>query len=771
MSLPSSRFAWLGRAPRRASRLPLEHRMRAAIVVSTVLLLGVLGITYLSAMRLIEVAEETRRSHDLLADLGRLQAYTYDLETGSRGYVISGDDRQLGPYYSGRGLLQSLREKLRDDLPGDSHLASLFAGLEPVLDARVAFADDLVALRRAQGFESARNLLITNQGQDLTDDIRARLGQMQANAGVQLEENRRAEERSGQWVFYSSAVAALVTVVLFVGAYVAVRSELATRRRSEAALRQSRADVQEARARLAGIIDSAHDAILAVDAAGTVTMFNRGAEKLLGIPAHEAIGLPARRFVPERYLARGNGDIVSQIRDMALDGSTLTEMHVLRADGTEFAAEARASAAGAGSKELHTIIIRDVHERRAAEEALRLSEANYRAVVDGSSDAIFAFEVGPDGVPRLSFANAAAEAVHQTGTGATPGLTIAEIFPREEAGIMEAHVAEAIATGRSIACEQTFDLEGEERAISAHLTPILDAEGHCYRIIANRRDVTELRRARRLDAEARHAQSLAILASGIAHDFNNVLATIMGNAGLAAILAGPNSPASEPVREIESAAGRAGDLVAQLLTYSGQVKPRFEAVDLCRLVESLIGRLRPSLAAGIVVSHECEPGLAPVEADPAQLRQAIGNILLNAAEAIGDSPGVISVNAGIRLADRAYLAGANGAHDAPEGEYVYVDIKDTGPGMDPETIGQVFDPFFTTKFAGRGLGLPAALGIVRSHGGMLRIDSVPGRGTLIALLFPRVVNRQAIAGEAPAGSATGGSHQPSLAHPAAPQRH
>lgn len=728
---------WFARLRGSLRGLSLERRTVVALVVATLALIVVLGITYASALRLLDVASETRRSEGLLGDLRLLQAYAYDVETGSRGYVISGDDRQLAPYYSGRELLETLKESLRARVGGDGHMGSLYNDLEPLLDGRLEFAARLVETRREQGFEPARTLLLTNEGQDLTDAIRAHLDEMQAYAGLQLEEDRRAVEQDGRRVFYFSAVATFVTVALFAAVYIAVRKELATRRRTEAALRQSRAELDEVRARLTGIIDSAHDAIVAMDEAGIVVMFNRGAENMLGIPAQEIIGKPALSLVPERFRADFGDRARNPVRLAARGEQPLPgNARLLRADGTELAAEPRVSTVEVGGKKLYTIILRDVTERNAAEEALRQSEASYRAVVEGSSDVIFAYDIEPGGVPRLSFVNDTVEAVYGIAPEAMLGRTPAENFPADVAAILNERIAEAIAAGRPVDSERSFTRAGEERTVSAHLTPIFDRDGRCYRVIGNSRDITEVRRVRQMEEEARHARSLGVLASGIAHDFNNALTSIMGNAGLAAILAGESSPAREPMLEIESAARRASDLVAQLLSYSGQSEPRLEMVDICALVDSVAGDLRSRTEAPIRWTHDCRPGLAPVEADPAQLRQAISNIMVNAIEALGPAGGSIGTTAGVRLADRAYLAGAHGAHDIPEGEYVYIDVKDTGPGMDPGTRGHVFDPFFTTKFAGRGLGLPTALGIVRSHGGALRIDSVPGHGTLVALLFP-----------------------------------
>jgi CheY-like chemotaxis protein len=146
--------------------------------------------------------------------------------------------------------------------------------------------------------------------------------------------------------------------------------------------------------------------------------------------------------------------------------------------------------------------------------------------------------------------------------------------------------------------------------------------------------------------------------------------------------------------------------------------------------------LKVSISKNAVLQSRLASGLPAVEADPAQVRQVVMNLITNASDAIGDEPGVITVATGVSECDRAYLGQTYLDEDLPEGEYVFVEVSDTGCGMDAETQSRIFDPFYTTKFTGRGLGMAAVLGILRGHRGAIRVYSEPERGTIVKILFP-----------------------------------
>lgn len=257
------------------------------------------------------------------------------------------------------------------------------------------------------------------------------------------------------------------------------------------------------------------------------------------------------------------------------------------------------------------------------------------------------------------------------------------------------------------------------------------------------RDISEEKRLsaekQRIEDQLLHAQkleSMGVLAGGIAHDFNNILTAIIGNADLALMRLNPESPVLENLHRIEKAAGRASELAKQMLAYSGKGRFVIESIDLNRLVEEMLHMLEVSISKKAILRLNLHKPLPTVDADATQLRQIIMNLVINASEAIGDKSGVIAITSGCMECDRNYLKDVWLDENLLDGLYVFLEIADTGCGMDKETMAKIFDPFFTTKFTGRGLGMAAVLGIVRGHKGAIKVYSEPGKGSSFKILLP-----------------------------------
>jgi ligand-binding sensor domain-containing protein/signal transduction histidine kinase/CheY-like chemotaxis protein len=260
------------------------------------------------------------------------------------------------------------------------------------------------------------------------------------------------------------------------------------------------------------------------------------------------------------------------------------------------------------------------------------------------------------------------------------------------------------------------------------------------REIAERARAEDERRAldRRMQ-DAQRLESLGLLAGGIAHDFNNLLVGILGQAGLAQMDLPSGSPVQEQVHQIERAATRAAELTSQLLAYSGRGRFVLERVDVSGLVTEMAKLLETVIARNVEIEFRFAPELPAIEADPAQIRQVVMNLLTNASDALGGQPGRITVTTDVlQSADPVPVStdGARGDHVLGPGSYVRLVVQDTGCGMDTATVSRIFDPFFTTKFTGRGLGLAAVQGIVRGHHGAIHVRSTPEVGTTFEVLFP-----------------------------------
>jgi PAS domain S-box-containing protein len=232
-------------------------------------------------------------------------------------------------------------------------------------------------------------------------------------------------------------------------------------------------------------------------------------------------------------------------------------------------------------------------------------------------------------------------------------------------------------------------------------------------------------------------ESLGILAGGIAHDFNNLLTGVLGNASLAQMDLPDSSPVQSCLKQIEHSALRAADLCRQMLAYSGKGRFVVQRVNLSHLVEDSLALLLVSVSKDATIRMALANPIPTVNADATQLRQILMNLVMNASDAIGDQSGVIEIETGVIEADADYLASTYLSPVLPAGPYLFLEVRDTGAGMDLETQKRIFDPFFTTKFTGRGLGLAAVLGIVRGHKGALKVFSAPGRGSKFTLLLPQ----------------------------------
>ena len=255
------------------------------------------------------------------------------------------------------------------------------------------------------------------------------------------------------------------------------------------------------------------------------------------------------------------------------------------------------------------------------------------------------------------------------------------------------------------------------------------------------RDISERKRAESeradLEAQLRQAQKLetiGTLAGGIAHDFNNILAAVIGYLHLALADLPPETPAREYLLEVQRAAGRATDLARQILLFSRRTEQRRQLVLLDEIVAEALQLLRASLPATIDIQRRIDPEIPPIEADPTQIHQVLMNLCTNAAHAMRGG-GVLEI--GLTVTDLT-----PGQVDIPAtlgaGRYVRLTVRDTGHGMDRETLERIFEPFFTTKPPGEGtgLGLSVVHGIVASHGGAIHVDSTPGRGTTFTVYLP-----------------------------------
>jgi signal transduction histidine kinase/ActR/RegA family two-component response regulator len=291
--------------------------------------------------------------------------------------------------------------------------------------------------------------------------------------------------------------------------------------------------------------------------------------------------------------------------------------------------------------------------------------------------------------------------------------------------------------------------DGTTTDLLVRAVPIRDESGRPSGCVAAFQDITAHKQSaqdrlefeRRL-REAQKLESIGVLAGGIAHDFNNLLTGILGYTSLVRLNLPPTeTQAQRMLASAETSARRAAELCKQLLAYAGKGSYLLRSLALNEVVEKSLTLLRLPLGAATTLRLDLAETLPPCRADAAQLRQVLISLVTNSAEAIGDIAGTVIIRSrSVRIGadDLPHLVAG---HHLKTGECLCLEVSDDGSGMAPATLARIFEPFFTTRFIGRGLGLPAVLGVVHGHGGGIRVTSELGRGTTVHLYFPAEIHQ------------------------------
>jgi PAS domain S-box-containing protein len=378
--------------------------------------------------------------------------------------------------------------------------------------------------------------------------------------------------------------------------------------------------------------------------------------------------------------------------------------------------------------------------------ALRESEARFRCLVEGIAQVFWLTQLEPRRVLYVSPAFSIIWGRSFEEVCANPRVWFESIHPEDRAAVAKA-TEDALQAGHRL-IELRYRIirpDGTLRWIRDRASELDRGPGQPRCLAGIAEDITdqETATAERADLERKlqetqKLESLGVLAGGIAHDFNNLLTGILGNASLARLDLPASSPARACLAQIEAVAMRAADLCKQMLAYSGKGKFEVQRLNLSALVEETTQLIQLSISKNAVLRLNLTRHLPAIEADATQMRQIIMNLVINASEALDEKSGIISVSTGVVRVDLEYFDSAVFASELPPGDYVAIEVSDTGCGMSPEMQARIFEPFYTTKFQGRGLGLSAVLGIVRGHRGALKVYSEAGKGTTFKLLFPAV---------------------------------
>ena len=481
--------------------------------------------------------------------------------------------------------------------------------------------------------------------------------------------------------------------------------------------------IRESEERFRGLSDAAEEGI-AIHDQGVIVDANEALARMFGYELKEMIGMYAKKLAtPETWK--------TILKNITVGYDKPYEGIGVRKDGSTFDTQLVGKPYQYKGRTLRVAAFRDITAVKKAEEALRESEEKYRLVVENAWEGIVVYQDGELKYYNKKMAEIAGYSEEDYASIDPNSL----IHPDDKEITLERyqkrHRGEEVPDSYEIRILCKY---GEAKWVT--VVPVIMTWKDKPATLTFMIDITERKQAEQTMVRLQKLESLSVLAGGIAHDFNNLLMGILGYSELAKAELGPESPARNSVERIEESALLAADITKQMLAYSGKGKFVIEPINLSRLIEEMTHLLEAVVSKKSVLKFNMERELPAVDADATQLRQVALNLVTNASEAIGDRSGVINVTTGIMECDADYLVGTYLKEEMEAGIYSYLEVSDTGCGMDEETRAKIFDPFFTTKFAGRGLGLAAVLGIIRGHKGAVKVDSTPGRGSTFRLLFP-----------------------------------
>ncbi|HEX2091857.1 MAG TPA: PAS domain S-box protein [Longimicrobiaceae bacterium] len=488
------------------------------------------------------------------------------------------------------------------------------------------------------------------------------------------------------------------------------------------------------------LMQNAGDAIFVLDREGRIREGNAPAARLLGIPAREMEDRFLDDFVVDEEREEFRARLEELSEDRILDAS---EWRLRCSGGPVIHCEVSASMTRIDGDGLMLVIVRDITERKQAEEALRDTNQRLQALVSGSPLAILTTDLAL----KVTSWNPAAEEIF--------GFSEEEVVGQRLPIVPEALADESRwVVERIFAGEGCTNLETRRQRkdgtlvdVSLSTAPLRSADGRIMGILALLADISEHKRAEQAllqsEEQLRQAQKMEAvgrLAGGIAHDFNNMLTAIKGYTEMLMIdLA--DHPAQEDLAEIRKSTDRATSLTRQLLAFSRKQVLQPEVLDLNAVITNTENLLHRLIGEDVELEVRTSPSLGRVRTDRGQIEQVLMNLVVNARDAMPRGGRITIETRNVEARAEEVPPGET----ADPGPHVLLSVSDTGTGMDEETLSHVFEPFFTTKLPGKGtgLGLATVYGIVRQSGGFIRVESAPGAGTTFRIYLPHARGAEA----------------------------
>lgn len=476
------------------------------------------------------------------------------------------------------------------------------------------------------------------------------------------------------------------------------------------------------------LVDMADDAILLTAPDGRILSANPGACRMFGRTEEEICRLGRAGMVVQ------DEKMKKAVAERERTGSTSAELNMIKGDGTIIPVDVSSVVFQTDGEQRTSMVIRDISVRKRQERALKESERRYRSLFEGIKDMVITttldgkiLDINPAGVEQIGY---------ETKEELLQEAARTQQFyadPRDREPIIEELRSRGYVRDAEISMRRR---NGEIFMVSASMLPTLDKAGNIVALRGIFRDITERRRLEEQLRQSQKTESIGRLAAGVAHEFNNLLTSIQGYIDLALMQLPEDSPIRRELSTSRNSCILAGNITRELLIFSRQQQSRPQVINLAPVIEEHINLMSRLIGERYQIMASLADDLWAVNADSSQLGQVIMNLILNAEDAMPEG-GVIEITATNSSIDSQQADGHSGGRP---GDFVHLVFRDTGTGMDEETLSHIFDPFFTTKAPAEssGLGLPVIDGIIAQHDGWIEVESAPGRGTAFSIYLPAV---------------------------------
>lgn len=710
-----------------------------AVVVPLAILSLVAAVCFWLISHLLAANAFLEHTHEVIGEARRAQTLLSDMQTSVRGYLLTGQSESLGPYERAArsigGSLQHIRELTVDN----SHQAERIAQIQNHLALWRTQIDDLIALRRRGEADGAA--LMPRENPALVLQMR------EAFAEMIRDEETLLEIRSADVVAATRRTLAVSMTVLGLAAaliaWITYRTLISLSRtygRTLDAANTHAAALAESEARLGGIISSAMDAIISIDAEQRVILFNRAAEHMFGVTAAEALGRPIDRFIPVSFRERHRAE-VQRFGETGVTARTMGQLGKitgLRADGEEFPIEAAISQVHSNGQIIYTVIIRDIAERRRAEESIIRINETLQSLLRANPMPVIAL----DNQARITLWNPAAERLFGWRQEEVLGQTMPHVPPEQQAETQR--LFERALGGESFGNVEIRRRTKDGRTLDVALAgaPLRDAAGRIVGMITVSTDVTEQKRAqvdlqsaKEAAERASHAkdQFLAVLSHELRTPLTPVLFTIASLSQNEQLPPEVRSDLALIRRNVELEARLIDDMLDLTRITKGKLRLHYETVDVHDALRHVLGICHNDIQTRqIDLSVRLEAIHYHVRADPARLQQILWNLIKNAVKFTPEG-GLITVGT------------HNGARRSGRRDNLQITVHDSGVGISAEALPRIFDAFeqgdqsVTRQFGGLGLGLAISKTLAEAHGGTIAAASEgKGRGATFTVTLPTV---------------------------------